>query len=85
MASAYARGYQLEREVRLLFEKDRYAVIRGSSSKGKFAVPLIVDCDHCGKMLNKCYFFKPDLIASKKGRDKRTVYIVLMQAKRAKR
>jgi len=75
----YARGYQLERECMALFKADGWRVIRGSSSKGEFMVLDTPDTGPC--------IFKPDLIASKpKGRsDKRTVYMVLIQCKRAKR
>lgn len=61
--SNYSRGRGLEYEVKKLFEDAGWSVIRGSSSKGKFAD------------------MKPDLIASKKRQNTKTVLMVLCQAK----
>lgn len=69
--SRYRRGYELECEVRQLWEAAGWAVIRGSSSKGEVMMPD-------GSRV------KADLVATKAGRDKRTIYQVLMQAKRSK-
>lgn len=68
--SNYRRGYELELEVKALFERDGWAVLRGSSSKGNVMMPE-------GAV-------KADLIASKISRDKRTIYMVLCQAKRVR-
>jgi Holliday junction resolvase len=71
--SRYTRGRSLEYEIAALFRSAGYSIIRGASSKGEFALGL-----------NDRLAFKTDLIATKIGRDERTVYVVLMQCKRRK-
>jgi len=73
--SRYARGRSLEYEIAALFRSAGYSIIRGSSSKGEFIV-----VDENGKPVR----FKADIIATKVGRDKRTIYGVLMQMRRRK-
>ena len=65
--STATRGRSLEHEVRHLFEQAGYAVIRGAASKGFF--------DSLDGTV------KPDLVATKADRIKRTVNIILIQAK----
>mgnify|MGYP001559403150 CR=1 FL=1 len=61
------KGRAFEHEIRHLFEREGYSVIRGAASKGFFDSPSGV--------------VKPDLVASKTDRNKRTVNIILIQAK----
>ena len=61
------RGRAFEHEVRKLFEAAGYSCLRGAASKGLFDSPDGV--------------VKPDLIATKMDRIKRTVNIILIQAK----
>jgi len=61
------RGRAFEHEIRHLFEAAGYAVIRGAASRGFFdSVDGTV---------------KPDLVATKMDRIKRTIQIILIQAK----
>ena len=63
-----SRGHDFERDVRALLEAAGFAVTRGAGSKGHFDTPEGV--------------VKPDLIASKRGRDnKYEIQIVLLQCK----
>ena len=62
-----SKGRAFEHEIRSLFEAQGYSVVRGAGSKGNFDSPE-------GKV-------KPDLIASKSDRSRRTVQIILMQCK----
>ena len=61
------KGRRLEHDIRHLFEDAGYAVIRGAASKGYFDSPSGM--------------VKPDLVANKADRNKRTVNIILIQAK----
>ena len=70
--SHYSRGRGLEYEIAALFRSAGYSIIRGSSSKGEFA------------LVNEGVSFKADLIASKVGQDRRTIWMVLVQCKRRK-
>ena len=64
------RGRAFEHEIRHMFEEKGWSVIRGAASKGFFdSVDGTV---------------KPDLIASKADRIKRTVQIILLQCKAAR-
>ena len=62
-----SKGRRLEHDIRHLFEREGYAVMRGAGSKGLF--------DSLDGTV------KPDLIATKADRMKRTVQIILLQCK----
>ena len=62
-----SRGRALEHDVRHIFEREGYSVIRGAASKGFFdSISGVV---------------KPDLVASKVDRTTKTINIILIQAK----
>ena len=61
------RGHDFEREVAKIFTDHGYAVIRGAASRGFF--------DSAAGTV------KPDLVATKADRIKRTIQIILIQAK----
>ncbi|MBI4033823.1 hypothetical protein HY379_02370 [Candidatus Saccharibacteria bacterium] len=65
-----AKGRAFEHEIRDMFEREGYSVIRGAGSKGLFDSPSGV--------------VKPDLVASKTDRQKRVVKIILALCKISK-
>lgn len=69
--SQYRRGVALERELIALLKSGGYSIVRGAGSKGDVAVPGGV--------------VKADIVATKQSpRNKKTVYLVLLQAKLTK-
>ena len=62
-----AKGRAFEHEIRHLFEREGYSVIRGAASKGYF--------DSIDGTV------KPDLVATKADAFTRTVQIILLQCK----
>ena len=62
-----AKGRAFEHQVRAIFEREGYSVIRGAASKGRFDSPSGI--------------VKPDLIASKYNSQTRTVNMILLQCK----
>lgn len=78
--SNYRRGRELEYEVKALFEAAGWCVVRGSSSKGTFVIPL----DQHPRIGQPYGYFKPDLICTKASGDTRTIFLIAMQAKRSK-
>lgn len=77
-SSNYNKGRQLEYKIKKLFDDNGWDTTRMASSKGSFAVRQ--SCPHCGKTVP----FKPDIIASQVNRkNKDTIYVILLQAKRS--